>query len=85
MAEENISEFELRKSFLKFYEKTRKTATEHPDFKLGQNNYRLLSKNGKEASRVFNFMTKNLWTYSRYRKNSYFYKTFSNKRILRRK
>ncbi len=58
MAKENISELELRKSFLEFYEKTRKTATEHPEFKLGQNNYHLLSKKGKEASRVFNFMTK---------------------------
>ncbi len=58
MDKENISELELRKSFLEFYSKMGKSVTEHPDFKIGQNNYHLLSENGKEASRVFVFMTK---------------------------
>lgn len=58
MAEKNLSELELRQSFLEFYQRTRKSATEHPEFKLGQNNYHLLSKSGKEASRAFIFMTK---------------------------
>ncbi|SFN99468.1 hypothetical protein SAMN04487989_10876 [Bizionia echini] len=58
MDKENLSELELRQSFLEFYHRTRKSATEHPEFKLGQNNYHLLSENGKEASRAFNFMIK---------------------------
>ena len=58
MDKDNISELELRKSFLEFYGRTRKSATEHPDFKIGENNYHLLSNNGKEASLVFNYMMK---------------------------
>lgn len=58
MESENLSELELRKSFLEFYNKTRKSATEHPDFKMGQNNYHLLSNDGKETSLLFNYMMK---------------------------
>ena len=58
MNDDNVTDFELRKFFLEYYEKARKTATEHPEFKLGQNNYHLLSKNAKEAGRILDFMTR---------------------------
>ncbi|MEP6262815.1 MAG: hypothetical protein ABJ092_14660 [Gillisia sp.] len=58
MDNDKVSDFELRKFFLEYYEKSRNTATQHPDFKLGQNNYHLLSEDAKEASQVFKFMNK---------------------------
>lgn len=58
MDNDKVSDFELRQFFLEYYEKSSKTATQHPDFKLGQNNYHLLSEDAKEVSQVFNFMNK---------------------------
>lgn len=53
---EEVYDYELRKSFLEFYNKLRTSATEHPDFKLGKNNYHLLSEKAKEAGRIFDYM-----------------------------
>lgn len=58
MSNDKITEFELRKFFLEYYENSSKTATQHPDFKLGKNNYHLLSEDAKEANQVFNLMNK---------------------------
>lgn len=58
MDDDKTTDFELRKFFLEYYRKTTQSITEHPDFKLGQNNYHLLSENAKDASRLFNFMNK---------------------------
>ncbi|WP_157609326.1 Cthe_2314 family HEPN domain-containing protein [Psychroflexus torquis] len=58
MDEDKVSEFELRKFFLEYYRKTREIVKIHPEYKLGQNNYHLLSQDAKDASRLFNFMNK---------------------------
>ncbi|HLS11810.1 MAG TPA: hypothetical protein VK050_06585 [Flavobacteriaceae bacterium] len=58
MGNENVSDLELRKYFLEYYQKLKKTATKHPEFKLDQNNYHLLSKDAKEASQMLNYMSK---------------------------
>lgn len=56
--DDKLTAFELRKYFLEYYEKSTRPVTKHPDFLSNKNNYHLLSENAKEASRVFDFMSR---------------------------
>ncbi|PIE48249.1 MAG: hypothetical protein CSA40_01330 [Flavobacteriales bacterium] len=48
----------LIESFLEYYGKSIKAASEHPNYELNQSNFHRLSKEEKEARRVFSYMNK---------------------------
>jgi len=58
MQKDNELFLELMDYFFKYIERSRKNATEHPDYKIGKNNYHLLSENEKMAIGILKYMSK---------------------------
>lgn len=55
---DKVSDVELRKIFFIHYNFKIKEECQNPDYDINKNNYHLFTKEGKQASRFFNYMTK---------------------------
>lgn len=78
----NDDDLELKKLFLKYIEKTINKAKNHPQYRINENNYRLLSEDAKMALSVLHYINNLKDLVSDLKKTQIFIRRFPNKEYL---